>query len=411
MQGLGGQVGAAQKIMESFQKGKIFIYGLLVVLLVATFGVGFVLGKNQVVCKACKPESIDFSLFWDAYSKLHESYINPEEIDDKEIIYGAIAGMTESLGDPYTSFFKPEQAKIFQQDLAGSFDGLGIEIGIKKDQLTVIAPLKGMPADRAGIQAGDTIVSVDQKSTADMTIEQVVSLIRGKKGTSVTLTVFREEWNQARDFTIVRETIKINSVEWEIKEDNIAYIRIHQFSQSLPVDFTRVSREILSSPAKKVILDLRNNPGGYLEVCQTISGWFLRDGDVVTIEDFGKDKDPKPYKAEGNGALVAYPMVILINEGSASASEILAGALRDNRNVKLIGEKSFGKGSVQEVVGLQDGNSFLKVTVAKWLTPRGTSISDFGLTPDIIVEMKDGAVNSESDIQLAKALEIIKGIQ
>ena len=168
--------------------------------------------------------------------------------------------------------------------------------------------------------------------------------------------------------------------------------------------------EILKSPAKKIVLDVRNNPGGYLEVAQNVTGWFLKPGQVVTIEDFGKDKKQQVFKAEGNAALVNYPMVVLINRGSASASEILAGALRDNRNIKLIGEKSFGKGSVQEVIGLSDGSSFLKITIAKWLTPKGNLIAEVGLTPDIKVELTDDDIELKKDPQLDKAIEIVKSL-
>lgn len=387
-------------------------YGLVLVgILLATFSVGFLVGKNQVVCHVCKPETIDFSLFWDAYDKLHKNFMNPDTIEDQKIIYGAILGMTKSLGDPYTDFFGPKEAKMFQQDLSGSFEGIGVEIGIKKDQLTVIAPLKGTPGERAGLKSGDYIIKIDGKSASNMSTDEAVNLIRGKKGTKVTLTIFRERWKNTKNIEIIRDTIKVDSVEWELKENNIAYIQIRQFDQPLPADFKKVVFEILKSPAKRIILDLRDNPGGYLEVSQYIAGWFLPQGQMVTIEDFGKDKEPELYKTDGNAALANYPIVVLINNGSASASEILAGALRDNRNVKLIGEKSFGKGSVQKLVNLQDGKSFLKITIAKWLTPKGNSISEVGLSADIKVELNDDDIKSHKDPQLDKALEIIKGLE
>ena len=393
---------------------------VLVAIFFVIFGVGFWAGKNQVVCRICTPENIDFSLFWDAYNKLYQNYISPENINDQKIIYGAISGMTKSLGDPYTEFLSPNQAKTFQQDLTGSFEGIGAEIGIKKDQLTIIAPLKGTPADRAGLKSGDQIIKIDGRNTFDMPIDEAVSIIRGKKGTAVTLTIFREEWNQSKDMTIIRDTIKIESVRWELlastgeaggKEKDIAYIHIIQFGQSLNTDFKKAAFEILKSPAKKIVLDLRNNPGGYLEVAKDIAGWFLEKGKTVAIEDFGKNKDRLYYNAEGNGLLAYYPTVVLINKGSASASEILAGALRDNRKVKLVGEKSFGKGSVQEVVNLRDNSSFLKITIAKWLTPNGSSISEVGLTPDIKIDITEEDVKQKKDPQLDKAIEIVKQIK
>jgi len=386
-------------------------YLILVILLVAVFGAGFFIGKNQVVCVICAPEDIDFSLFWDAYNKLHQNFISPEKIENQKIIYGAISGMTKSLGDPHTEFFDPKQAKIFNQELSGSFDGIGVEVGIKKDQLTIIAPLKGTPGEKAGLKSGDQIIKIDQKNTAGMSIDEAVNIIRGKKGTKVILSIFREGWNQTKDITIIRDTIKIIPVDWELKEGDIAYINIHQFTQPLLPDFKKTAFEILKSPAKKIILDLRNNPGGYLEIAQDITGWFLEAGQVVTIEDFGNDEKQRIYKAEGNAAFANYPIVVLINEGSASASEILAGALRDNRNIKLIGKKSFGKGSVQGVVGLRDGLSFLKITIAKWLTPKGYLISEIGLNPDVKIDLTDDDIKSNKDPQLEKAIEIIKTLK
>jgi carboxyl-terminal processing protease len=379
------------------------------VIVAAVFLTGVAFGKNQVVCRACKPESVDFSLFWNAYNILGETFIDKEKINDQDVVYGAIAGMTKKLGDPYTEFFEPSKAKIFSQDLSGSFSGIGVEIGIRNGNLTVIAPLKGTPGDKAGLKSGDIILKVDGKITDGMSIDEAVSIIRGKKGVSVVLTVFRDGWKDVKDISIIRDTIKIESMSWEIKDGNIAYVAIHHFNQQLPQDFKKAAFEILASSAEKIIIDLRNNPGGYLDVCQQIAGWFLTSGQVVTIEDFGLGRSRQEYIAEGNGTFAKYPVVIIMNGGSASASEILAGALRDNRGVKIIGEKSFGKGSVQEVIDLQDGNSFMKITVAKWLTPSGHLIAEVGLVPDIKVEVDNDT--SEKDLQLQKALEIIKGLK
>jgi carboxyl-terminal processing protease len=318
--------------------------------------------------------------------------------------------MTKSIGDPYTDFFDPNQAKIFQQDLSGSFDGIGAELGIKKDILTIIAPVKDTPAEKAGIKSGDMILKINGKDASDMTTDQAVNLIRGKKGTSVKLTIFRDGWSKTKDFTIVRDTINVPSVKWSLKDGDIAYIQIFQFGENLSADFKTATLKILQSPAKKIILDLRGNPGGYLEKAQEISGYFLQKNKIVTIEDFGKGKQQQFYKTEGGAELANYPLVVLMDEGSASASEILAGALRDNKNVKLIGTKSFGKGSVQEVIGL-NGGSFLKITIAKWLTPKGASISEVGLSPDIKVEISDKDIENKKDPQLDKALEIIRNLK
>jgi len=390
---------------------KKIIYSVVLVLsFLVVFGLGAFVGTTYISYHVPQPGTVDFSLFWDAYNKLQEKFIDPSKITNQKITYGAIAGMTNSLGDPYTDFFNPDQAQRFQQDLSGSFDGIGAEIGIKKNLLTIIAPLKGTPAESAGLKSGDTIVKIDGKDATNMTADEAVSFIRGKKGTSVTLTIFRSGWNNTKDFKIIRDTIKVPSIEWSLKNDDVAYIQMYQFDGTLSPDFKTVALKILQSPAKKIVLDLRNNPGGYLETAQEISGWFLQKGQVVTIEDFGKGKTQQFYKTDGNSELFNYPMVVLINEGSASASEILAGALRDNRNIKLVGTKSFGKGSVQEVVNLRDG-SFLKITIAHWLTPKGSSISEVGLDPDIKVEMTDQDIKDKKDPQLDKALEIVNNLK
>lgn len=387
---------------------KKIIFGfVLIVCLAVVFGLGMWVGATKIFYCVTQPDTLDFSLFWDAYNKLQEEFIDPSQIDTQKVIYGAISGMTKSLGDPYTDFFDPEQATMFEQDLAGYFEGIGVQIGIKKDSLTVIAPLPETPGEKAGIRAGDIIVKIDGKDSTDMTIEEAVTLIRGPKGTNVTLTVFRENLNDTKDITITRGTIIIPSAKWSLKDDDVAYIQIFQFDDNLTSSFQKIAFEILSSPAEKIILDLRNNPGGYLNVSQDIAGWFLEKEQIVAIEDFGNGEDKEYYKANGNSSLKDYPIVILINKGSASASEILAGAMRDNRNVQLIGEKSFGKGSVQEIINLK-GGSFLKITIAKWLTPNGVSISEVGLTPDIKVEITNEDFESEKDPQLDKALEIIK---
>jgi carboxyl-terminal processing protease len=389
---------------------KIIYPIILFVCFVVVFGLGVWIGDTKVAYHVPQPGTIDFSLFWDAYSKLQQKFINPSKITNQKVVYGAIEGMTKALGDPYTDFFNPDQAQRFQQDLAGSFDGIGVEIGIKKDFVTVIAPLKGTPGQKAGLKSGDIVVKIDGKDATNMTAEEAVSLIRGPKGTPVTLTILRDSWAKTQDIKIVRDTIKVPTTEWSLKDGDVAYLQIYQFDESLSSDFETNALEILKSPAKKIILDLRDNPGGYLSVAREIAGWFLQKGKTITIEDFGKTKPQQVYKADGNSNLVNYPIVVLINGGSASASEILAGALRDNRNVKLIGEKSFGKGCVQEVVDLR-GGSFLKVTIANWLTPKGGSISDVGLTPDIKVGITDQDAEQKKDPQLDKALEIIKTLQ
>ena len=392
----------------TFKFKKILLSISLIILVIVSAGFGFYFGKTQ--CKICQPEEIDFSLFWEAYHKLQEKFVDKGKFDIQKIIYGAISGMVKSLEDPYTVFLKPEETKRFIEDVKGTFEGVGMEIDIRKGQLQVISPLEGTPAQRAGLRAGDKIIKIDDKPTMDMTIEEAVNLIRGPKGSEVTLTIFREEWEKTKEIKIVRAVIEVPSLKWEIKNENIAYLKLYQFSEKASFDFRIAAIEILASPCQKIILDLRNNPGGYLEVAQEISGWFLKRGEIVVIEDFGARKERNIYKAQGNASLVGFPVVILINQGSASGSEILAGALRDNRDILLIGEKSFGKGSVQELERLSEGSS-LKITVAKWLTPKGELITDKGLEPDIKLEMTEEDYEEGKDPQLDKAIETIKTLE
>ena len=373
------------------------------------FQSGVETGKNLVICRVCQPEDIDFSLFWQTYNVLKEKFINLEKFDNQKIIYGAISGMTKTLDDPYTVFYNPEETKEFEEQLSGTFEGVGMEIDIKNGQLIVIAPLEGTPAQKAGLRPGDKIIKINNLETFEMSVEEAIGLIRGPKGTEVTLTIIRDGWETAQDIKVIREVIKIPSLKWELIDNDIAYVRIYQFSENLNFEFRKKAIEILNSPAKKVILDLRNNPGGYLEVAQYVAGWFLEKNKTVVIEDFGQDKEKNIYRSEGNGEFYQYPTVVLINQGSASASEILAGALRDNYNAKLIGEKSFGKGSIQEQVRLEKDSS-VKITVAKWLTPKGISISGVGLEPDIEVGMTDEDYQENRDPQLEKAIEFIKNL-
>jgi carboxyl-terminal processing protease len=380
---------------------------LISILVGLTLSVGFFFGKISVFCQVCPPENLDFSLFWQAYDKIKQDYVDPKKIDGQKVVYGAISGMLKSLNDPYTVFFSPEESKTFLEDIAGRFEGVGMEIGVRDKNLQIIAPLEGTPAQKAGLLPGDRILMVDSKPTAELSLEEVVSLIRGARGTKVVLTILRQGWEKARDFQIERAVIKVPSLKWEMKGDKIAYIRLYQFSQRATLDFMRASIGILSGNGDRIILDLRNNPGGYLEVSQDIASFFLEPGQTVAVEDFGSRKNE--YKSQGNPVFLKYPVVVLINQGSASASEILAAALRDNRGILLIGEQSFGKGSVQQLENLQGGSS-LKITVAKWLTPNGETINEKGLKPDILVKMDEKDYQQGRDPQLDKAVEVIGGL-
>jgi len=391
----------------NFRKKLNFLF--LVGIIFLSFGIGVWFGRIQVVCDVCQPEEINFSLFWESYQKIKEKFVNNNKIDTQEILYGAISGMVESLDDPYTVFFPPEETKRFVEDVKGVFEGVGMEIDVIEGQLQVVAPLQDTPAFKAGLLAGDKILKVDDTLTIDISIYEAVKLIRGPRGTEVVLTIFRDDWNETKEIPITRGVIEVPSLRWELLEDDsIVYLKLYQFSEKAGFDFRKAVFEILNTSPKKIIIDLRNNPGGYLEIAQNIAGWFLEKEESVVIEEFA-DGTIMDYKADGNPVFLDYEVVVLINQGSASGSEILAGALRDNRGILLIGEKSFGKGSVQELVELRGGSS-LKITIAKWLTPNGHLITDVGLEPDIEVEMTLDDYDQDKDPQLNKAIEVIKSL-
>lgn len=389
------------------RKSIAFLFVLVAILV--SFGLGIYWGRSQIKCEVCQPSEVNFSLFWEAWHMVQNKFVDRAKLDVQKMIYGAISGMVSSLDDPYTVFFTPQDTKRFVEDVQGSFEGVGMQIDVKNDQLQVVAPLENTPAQKAGILAGDKILKINGTSTVGMTVEEAINLIRGPKGTSVNLTILRDAWDESEEITIVRSVINVTSLKLDIRDDGVAYIRLYEFSEKASADFSDAAIKILNSDSKKIILDLRGNPGGYLEVANYIAGWFLEKGQMVTIEDFGNGQGKIEHKANGNAMLQNYPLVVLIDKGSASGSEILAGALRDDRNVKLIGETSFGKGSVQNLEKLDDGSS-LKITVAKWLTPKGESISDYGLEPDIKVEMTEKDINQDKDPQLDKAIEVLQGL-
>lgn len=373
--------------------------------------------KKLVSLDNGKPNNVDFSLFWEVYSVLNSKFVDKNKIDPQKILYGAISGMVNSVMDPYTVFLEPDNSKKFQEEIAGSFGGVGIEIGKRNGVITVIAPIKNSPASRAGIKAGDKIIKVNSKPTTNMAIEEAINLIRGKKGTKVVLTISPNSGDNTKDIQLTREIIKIPTIEWQLintGNHQVAYIQIFSFNENVDSEFKKASEEILKSKADRLIIDLRNNPGGLLDSAINLAGWFLDKNQLIVSEDFGNGTKNE-FRSDGNGALNSYPTLVLINGGSASASEILSGALRDNKGIKLVGEKSFGKGSVQELQKFNDGSS-LKVTIAKWLTPNGIFISEKGIEPDIKIEISDK--NKESgdieigtpgkDPQLDKALDLFK---
>lgn len=394
---------------------KAIIIPLLILIVVASFILGFFIGQTTVPSvqkiktvinpDQGKPATIDFSLFWDTWHLIEEKHVSRQELDTQSMLYGAIAGMVKGIEDPYTVFMDPNESQKFLEGMSGEFEGIGAEIGIRDDVLTVIAPLEGTPAKQAGLKSGDKILKIDKTLTVDLSVDEAVMLIRGPKGTDVVLTISRNGLDQTKEIKITRGTIKIPVLKL-VYHDEIAQIKLYEFTQNSALEFAKAAQEILLKDSQGIILDLRNNPGGYLDLAVDIAGWFLPQGQVVAIEDFGNDKSSK-YYSPGPTSFIDMPVVVLINQGSASASEILAGALRDNREIKLVGEKSFGKGSVQELDSLSGGSS-LKLTIARWLTPAGRSIQDAGLEPDYVVEITEEDIKANHDPQLNKALELLR---
>lgn len=375
-------------------------------------------------------EKPDLSLFWDVWGRVTHDFIDKKAIDPQKMINGAISGMVSSLGDPYTVFLTPEQNKETKEELGGSFDGIGAQLGIKDKKIVVISPISGTPAEKAGLRPNDWIVKIDDKETFDLTLPEAVSKIRGKKGTKVKLSIYRAlpkdtssetsasasavpSYNteeKPMDFEIVRDTILIKSVELDYKDakngKKVAHLKLLRFGDDTNGEWNNAVSEVVakykSGQIGGLILDVRNNPGGYLSGSSYIGSEFLKGGNVVLVENSSGDK--KPYPVERVGKLIDIPLVVLINEGSASASEIVAGALQDRGRAKLVGTKSFGKGSVQEVQELS-GGAGLHITTSKWLLPSGKWINGTGLMPDYPVEMNDK--NPEADPQLDKALEVL----
>ncbi len=366
----------------------------------------------------------DFGPFWQVLEKIENNYYNKKAIDSQKILNGAIAGMVESLDDPYTMYLPAKQNNDFKQGLAGKFEGIGAELGMKDKQIIVVAPLDGSPAQKAGVKPADAILKVDDQATAGLTLSQTVDKIRGPKGTAVRLTLLHKSSDQPVEVSIIRDTITVKSLtSWtksikdvdeinaksqalsSVADKKVVYIRLSQFGDGTNDEWaslaTKLSLQLKTEKdIKGIVFDLRNNPGGYLTDAVYIASEFIKDGVAVMQED--KNGDQTSYKVSGKGMLTDIPVVVLINKGSASASEIVAGALRDNKRATLVGETSFGKGTIQQAEDL-GGGSGLHVTIAKWLTPDGTWVHQKGLTPDVTVSVdkKDQA----HDAQLEKAIE------
>ncbi|MBI2405822.1 PDZ domain-containing protein [Candidatus Microgenomates bacterium] len=406
------------KISRSIARRVLFF----VVGAVAFFGAGYWLGQagltinfqdskpRVIISRELPPgkQELQFSLFWDVWDRLHRDYLEKEKLDNRALIYGAIKGMVAGAGDPYTTFLPPSEQKRTVEDLSGSFEGVGIQIGFRGTQLAVIAPLEGTPAQKAGLKAGDFILFIKdekrgiEKGTVGIDLPTAVEAIRGPAGTEVKLTVSREGVLEPFEVNVMRAKIDVPSVELSFvgEGESLAHLKLLRFGESTNKEWDTKVSEILKKPGiKGVILDVRNNPGGFLNGAVYFASEFVRSGTIVMQEN--AEGNRQNFTATGKGRLSNFPTVVLMNKGSASASEIVAGALRDLRGAKLIGEATFGKGTIQEAQELL-GGAGLHITTARWLTPNGTWVNEKGLEPDIKVEDK---ADTEEDEQLQRAVE------
>lgn len=397
---------------------------LAISLAVFLFGSGYRLGQYKTaISKIERPsyniinapvskqevnqKNLDFSLFWDVWNKLEQKYIDKKKLDPQKMFYGAIKGMVASVDDPYTFFLTPKENKQSKEDLSGKFEGIGAQLGLKDRRIVIIAPLKDSPAKKAGVKAGDIILKVDGQSTKDWSLPYAVSKIRGPKGSKVKLTVSRQD--KELDIEIIRDEIKVPSIDLSF-EKQIAILKLNHFIDDTNSEWDRAVSKIVKKWQNKeiagLILDLRDNPGGYLQSAVYLTSEFLPYGKLIVKQEYSNGS-AQEYRVNRNGRLKEIPLVVLINQGSASASEIVAGCLQDYQRAKIIGEKSFGKGSIQEALDLKN-NAGLHVTVAKWILPNGQWINKRGIEPDIKIKnkVKEGnTLTREDDLQLEKAIE------
>jgi len=378
--------------------------GILAV--VGIFSAGFFIGNgtwrisfmHPVTANQGLPARLDYSSVNEVYQVLKSKYDG--KLDEQTLLNGMKKGMVEAAGDPYTTFFDTEGAKAFNEQLNGSFSGIGAELGKQGSDVIIISPINGFPAEKAGLKSKDIIASIDGQDAAGLSIDEAVKRIRGEKGTSVTLVIVRDS-QQRLEFTIVRDTITIPSVESKILDNNIGYIQISRFSEDTSSLVDAAAKDFKAKNVKGIVLDLRNDPGGYLTAAVNVSSEWLKPGQII-LQEKRDGKVTQSYNAQGTGQLVGVPTVVLINEGSASASEITAGALKDNNAATIIGVKSFGKGSVQEPTPFSNG-SMLKVTVARWYTPAGKNIDKEGIEPTTKVELTAENIKAGVDTQLNAA--------
>lgn len=390
----------------------------IVIAVVVIGGAGFYAGSatasfRQPIYDARAPEQVDLAPFFSSWNLLNEHFApatTTAVIEAEDKLWGAIQGLAAAYGDDYTVFLPPVQKQIFETEVAGGFEGVGMEIGKRNGILTVIAPIKDTPAFRAGIKSGDLILKIDGESTLNMAVDEAVGHIRGKGGTVVTLSLAREGKDDGAEFEIkvTRDTIVLPTLDATMRDDGIYYIQLYSFNGMSPQLFADAIQTFIASGKDKLIIDLRGNPGGFLESAADMVSWFLPAGELIVTSDYGGDRQDTTYKSAGFGSLQNkdIKIVILIDGGSASASEIMAGAMKDHGRATLIGTQSFGKGSVQQLFDVTETTQ-LKITVARWLTPNGTSISHQGLTPDIEVKITAEDREGDKDPQLDRAVEFL----
>lgn len=379
-------------------------YFMCLKITVAIHGVSGPTSELPVLASVVRSRAMDANLFQQVWRIAQTEYVK-QPVSDQDLFYGSLRGIVSALKDPYSIFLDPTMASSFKQEINGSFEGIGIEIGVKKNQLTVIAPLPGTPADKAGLKAGDQIIGINHLDTTNMAVDYASTLIRGKRGTKVKLTIMRQGWPQPKDIEIVRAKIVVKTVQWEMKDNDIVYLKISHFDSTTAKDLATAVKEIMTHNPQKMILDLRNNPGGYLDTAVDMAGYWLPNQTVVMSKD--AQKQTQIFTSSKYGQLANVKLIVLINGGSASAAEILAGALQDYQKGTLVGETTFGKGSVQDLIDLPGGSS-IKVTIAYWYTPKGRQINEVGINPDIKVTLTNQDYDQNKDPQLDKALEMLK---
>lgn len=329
-----------------------------------------------------RSSDVDFEQFWQIWDIIKKTHVN-QPVSDVDLFYGALGGLVSGLDDPYSTYFPPVEAKEFVKDLDGEFGGVGAEIAKKNGKLTVVAPLPTSPAEAAGIKSGDIIFAINGEDTSDMTLEAAVLKIRGEKGTVVVLTISHDGFDEVTDVSVVRDVITVPTVEWHPEENNLVYLRISYFNKNTWDEFDTAVKAITLASPKGIILDLRSNPGGFLETSVDVASEWIEEG--VIVKELFANNTKDEYITRGRHRFAGIPTVVLVDVGTASGSEIVAGALKDHGLATLVGEKTFGKGSVQDFQILSDGSA-LKLTVAKWLTPNGGAIDGAGIEPDIVLE-------------------------